>query len=437
MKKRIAALVLACALVLCAAPLSFAQEGVRIVFWHSMSDAAGQLVEKYVQEFNDTVGKEKGITVESVFQGTYADVTTKMNSIISAGQTNDLPDVMNLDATGKIAYQASGVAYTADEAAADDPAFGEGLLESVMGNWKFAGQQLGLPFAASTTLLFYNKTLLDQAGLPAPQTFQDIIKVAAALPKTTADGAELVTYAALPNTPTLANWLGQMGSYVVDIEYGSEATATALVCIENGALAAFLTEWKAMYDAGALKNVAGSTDSFVAGQLALITTSSSNVTSLLSKINGAFELGVAFYPKVNAEASFGATVSGSSLVMFDHDNEARKAAARELVKYLTSPAVQADFAAGTGYTPVNKGSAEESTYKDLLASFPQHGVALEQLSLTPAAMRSVTVGPSRDFYYAIQDTVSAMLEEGLSVEETVELMEEELGGLLYQFNQAN
>ncbi|HSK68559.1 MAG TPA: extracellular solute-binding protein, partial [Candidatus Limnocylindria bacterium] len=148
-------------------------------------------------------------------------------------------------------------------------------------------------------------------------------------------------------------------------------------------------------------------------------------------------LGVAFYPKVNEAASFGATVSGSSLVMFDHGSDARKAAARELVKYLTGAAVQADFAAGTGYAPSNKGAAGEQAYRDLLAKFPQHSVALEQLAVTPAAMRSVTVGPARDFYYAIQDTVSAMLDEGLSVEETVELMEEELNGLLFQFNQAN
>ena len=46
---------------------------------------------------------------------------------------------------------------------------------------------------------------------------------------------------------------------------GSEGTATELACIDNGALAAFLTQWKAMYDAGALINESGSADMFIAG----------------------------------------------------------------------------------------------------------------------------------------------------------------------------
>jgi pilus assembly protein TadC len=47
------------------------------------------------------------------------------------------------------------------------------------------------------------------------------------------------------------------------------------------------------------------------------------------------------------------------------------------------------------------------------------------------------VGPAKDFYYAIQDNIAMMLDEGLSVEETVETMAEELGGLLRQYEQAN
>ena len=60
-----------------------------------------------------------------------------------------------------------------------------------------------------------------------------------------------------------------------------------------------------------------------------------------------------------------------------------------------------------------------------------------QLTQTPGSMRSVTVGPSKDFYYAIQNHVSDMLTRNLSPEETAALMIDELNGLLLQYSRAN
>ena len=438
MMKKLLCLAMALLLAVCMTGCVSAEETVKIIFWHSMSEEAGVLIEGYIRDFNATVGRDKGIEVELVYQGQYAESVNKMNNMLSGKSYDTLPDVMQLDATGKVNYYASGVAYTADDAAAEDAAFlADDLLPAALGNWNFAGVQLGWPFATSTTLLYYNKTLLDSVGAAAPRTFRDIITLAAALPKTTADGRELTPYAAVPNTPTLANWLGQMGSYVVNFRNGSEASATELDCIENGALEAFLTAWKELYRAGALKNVSGSTDSFVTGQLALMTGSSSNVTAVLNRVDGAFELGVGYYPKVDDDASFGATVSGSCLVMFDHGSAERRAAARELVRYLTGAAVQADFAVGTGYIPSNQAAVEEEVYQQLIARYPQYGVALEQLAVTPADMRSVTVGPAADFYYTIQNCISDMLDDDMSPQETAGIMADELGGLLYQYAQAN
>ena len=441
MKKKTLSLLLSAVLLLSLSLPALAAENatpVSIVFWHSMSDTAGTLIDKFVKEFNETLGMEKGITVEAVFQGQYSDATTKLNSILSAESYADLPDVMNLDATGKVAYYSSGAAYLLESALKDDPSYDiSQILDIALANWTFAGAQLGMPFAASTSIMFYNKTLLDTAGAEAPQTFSDIIALNEKLPKTTADNTPLATFSVVPNTPSLANWIGQLGSDVVDKENGSEAMAENLDCVENGALETFLTEWKAMYDAGALVNAPGSSDMFVAGQLALYPASSSNISSLLGKIGESFELGVTYYPKVNEAASMGATVSGSCLVMFDKQDEQKKAASWEFVKYLASAQVQAEFAANTGYIPVNKGAADVPSYQELLAQYPQYGVPLSQLSLTPATMKSVTVGPAKDFYYAIQDNVAAMLDEGWAVDEAVEIISEELNGLLYQYKQAN
>ena len=406
-------------------------ETTRIVLWHSMSEEAGALMDKYVQEFNDTVGKEQGIQVEAVFQGTYAEAVTKMNGMLMNGQLDALPDVMQLDATGKVSFAAAENAYTMDAALAEHPeADLSGILAPALTNWQLSGAQLGLPFATSTTVTYYNKTALEAAGFADPETLTDIGKMAAL-------AAEGVTvYACVPNTPTLANWLGQLGSDLVDNHNGTEGTATALDCVENGALAEFLTAWKDLYATGALANANASTDEFVAGRQLIMTSSSSSIASLLGRIGEAFELGVSGYPRVNDNAAAGATVSGSCLVMFDH-GEARRAAAWALTGYLTSADVQADFARGTGYLPANAAAAESEAWQALIAEYPQYQVGLEQLMATPDTMRSVTVGPSADFYYAIMNDISDMLDSDLSVEETVEILGDDLNGMLEQYLRAN
>ena len=107
--------------------------------------------------------------------------------------------------------------------------------------------------------------------------------------------------------------------------------------------------------------------------------------------------------------------------MFDSQDALKKEASWAFLQYLTSADVQADFAAGTGYVPSNTASVDSESYQTLLAEYPQYQIAMDQLLATPADMRSVTVGPSTDFYYAIMQCCSDMLEYDQTVEETVEL----------------
>ena len=427
MKKLLSLMLILSLLTLCVPAL--AEAPVKLVFWHSFTESSGTLLQQLVDDFNAGEGAALGIEVEAVYQGSYADATQKLNGILLAGDTASLPDVMMMDATGKVTYFNSGAAYTVDDAMADHPDDDMGgMLDAAMDNWAYSGVQLGLPFATSTTVLYYNKTMLDAAGLAAPDTLADIAAMSGRLPE------GVTVYATVPNTPTLANWLGQLGSDLVDKRNGSEGSATALACVDNGALSAFLTAWQSLYQSGALKNSAGSSDEFVAGTLAMMTGSSSSLTSYLGRIGDAFELGVAAYPRVTDEATAGATVSGSCLVMF---RGGHTDAAWSLVKYLTGAEAQARLAVATGYMPSNRAALETDAWQQLITDTPSYAVAFDQVMSTPAGMRSVTVGPSADFYYAIQNCVSDMLDQSLTVDEAIDLMADELNGLLEQYNRAN
>ncbi len=410
-------------------------EPVTITFWHSASDEAGVLMDKYISDFN--ASNEYGITVNAIYQGQYSDAVTMLKAVLSAENYAELPDVMQLDATGKVAYFDSGRDFTIDEAvkAYADDSFLDSYLAVALSNWQYSGAQLGLPFATSTTVTYYNKSLLDKAGWDhAPATFAEVIALHNDMK---AAGMTQAALQCIPNTPTLANWVGQLGSYVVNNANGSEAAASELACIDNGALAAFLTEWKTMYDAGALKNEQSSTDAFVAGEVALMTSSSSAIAGITEKVNGAFEVGVSNYLRVNDAAEEGATVSGSCLVMFDSGEELRRQASWCFLQYMTSADVQADFAANTGYIPGNTAALETEAYKAAVEATPAYKTVYDQLTGTPSSMRSVTVGPASDFYYTIMQCVSDMLEQGQTVDETVDIMSDELGGLLFEYTRNN
>lgn len=410
------------------------EEPVTITFWHCASDDAGVLIDKYVKEFNET--NPYKITVNAIYEGQYSDATTLMKTIVFAENWKELPDIMQLDATGKVAYFDSGKAFTIDDAVAffkDD--IKKNYLTSAMGNWQFAGKQLGLPFAVSTTITYYNKDILKAAGWDyCPDTFSDVIKLAEDMKKV---GIKADAYGTVPNSPSLANWIGQLGSYVVNNSNGTDDYATKLVCIDNGALRTFLTEWKNMYDKGGVQNKSLSTNQFVSGQVAIFTDSSSKVNSILSKVGGKFQVGTGAYLRVNDKASHGAAVSGSCLVMFDSENDLKKAATWEFMKYMTGAKVQADFAIGTGYTPSNLEALTSDVYKELLAKIPQFTTAGEQLEKTSAEMKSLTVGPTIDFYYAIQNEVSSMLAENKSVDSALNSMAEDLQGLLDNWARTN
>jgi sn-glycerol 3-phosphate transport system substrate-binding protein len=419
---------------------------VTISFWHSMTDEAGRAFNEYVKEFNEGPGAEKQITVEAVFQGQYSDATAKLRPLLQTGQSAALPDVMQIDATGVVDYINTDFSFTVDEAFRQDQGYNVSqLMEAPLKAWNYGGVQLGLPVSASTTVMFYNKSLLGEAGITVPPTtFGEIITVAGKLPAANVNGQKLTAFAQMPNSPLLANWIGQIpgkgagASYIVDHNNGRDGNATKLVCDTEGTLLTFLNGWKSMYSAGALLNVSdGLNNLFLTQQTVFLTTSTSNLASFISQIAGRFELGCTYFPRVSAAANYGATVSGSGLFMFDKGSTDKTAAAWEFVKFMTSSGVQARFAAATGYMPVNTGSFNEPVYAAYVKENPQAEIGARQLAETSADMISITVGPSRDFYYEIVNQVSEMLTRNKTPGETVESLSSALNRLLDDYAEAN
>ena len=431
----------------CRRPEPAERDHIHLSFWHSSADAAGLAFDTFVREFNEGPGAAMNVTVEAVFQGQYAEATAKLRPLLQAEQVYALPDIMEIDATGVVDFLQTPFAYTVDEALDRDHSFNlGGIVEAPLRAWNYGGRQLGLPLSASTTIMYYNKSILDAAGITSPPTtFEEIILAARRLPAQNSNGQALTAYANLPNTPLLANWIGQIpgrdgtnASYLVNMRNGRDGDATALTADGEGTLLTFLRAWRDLYEAGALLNLSsGLTNLFLTEQIVFLTASTSQMMSLINQIDGRFELGSSFFPRINASSNFGATVSGSGVFMFNKGDQARLDAAWEFVKFMCSPEIQARFAIATGYMPVNAASSQERIFTEHLERYPQAKVGPEQLAITSPDMMGVIVGPARNFYFEIENQGSAMLSDRRSPEETVGIMSRALNLLLDDYTEAN
>ncbi|MET9967465.1 extracellular solute-binding protein [Streptomyces sp. NPDC006356] len=125
-----------------------------------------KLVEKYEEEHP---GVHVDVTVYS-----WNDVDAKVKEMVDAGKA---PDMAQIGAYAD--YAAEDLLYEADDLLSI-PVQAD-LVAQLADAGQVNGVQYGIPFASSTRLLFYNKTLFRKAGLTPPTTWQELAADAEAL----------------------------------------------------------------------------------------------------------------------------------------------------------------------------------------------------------------------------------------------------------------
>ncbi|MET9764669.1 extracellular solute-binding protein [Streptomyces sp. NPDC006372] len=126
--------------------------------------------DKLVREYE---AEHPGVEIDvSVYS--WNDVDRKVREMVSAG---DPPDMAQIGAYAD--YAAHNQLYKADDLLSIP------VQADFVGQLATAGQvkgvQYGMPFASSTRVLFYNKTLFSKAGITPPETWEDLADDAEAL----------------------------------------------------------------------------------------------------------------------------------------------------------------------------------------------------------------------------------------------------------------
>lgn len=351
---------LAIALTLVTVP-AMADEVREVEFWHTLTGVNGAAIEAIATEFNETIGKEKGIHVNAVYQGN--DNSEKLKTLAQAQDFGNFPDIAQIAGAGiPSAMGYDSLVPVADLISREGNSITEADIEpNMLRSYTYQNKLIGMPVSCSAILLYYNCDMFREVGLDPANPPTTIAEMAEAIEKLMIKDGDTVTRYGLNvavRRYQMANWIGGQGEYNFfgDNEGGRTAPMTKVTFGEDGTLRAFLTEWEKVVKTGGFKAYEDDINEEFALQLFGMAIMS---TARIGKVNGLvgdnFEWNVAPLPKVNADDKGGIAVGGSCVVMFNPDkDDAQVDAAWEFVQFMVSAEQQFKFHQATGYIPVNK-----------------------------------------------------------------------------------
>src|SRR6185312_1654454 len=135
----------------------------RIVWWHAMTGALNEQVNRIVTTFN---ASQPAIEVEAIQKGTYSET---MTAVIAAWRANQAPHLVQVFDVGTGSMLAAGPAtkqvwqLIQETGVALDP---NAYIPAVKGYYSLPdGRMASMPFNSSTAVMWYNKDAFEKAGL--------------------------------------------------------------------------------------------------------------------------------------------------------------------------------------------------------------------------------------------------------------------------------
>ncbi|MBG0815688.1 extracellular solute-binding protein [Planomonospora sp. ID82291] len=133
-------------------------------------------------------GEQAGVTI----QRTAYDTTALTNQALLAGQEGNAPDVILLDNPAVSTLADAGMLSAMSDFGLDANRFDKNLIAA----GELDGKTYGIPIGANTLALYYNKKILDEAGVD-PASVKDWASLTAALKKVKAAGKKPITFAGI------------------------------------------------------------------------------------------------------------------------------------------------------------------------------------------------------------------------------------------------
>lgn len=390
MKKRLLAMLLACAmcvsLAACGAkeettaetPATTSEaatvtEPITIQFWHDRtSDNDLAYLQETIKQFNET--NEFGITVEEVAQGYLDNVQAAVETAIAAG---DAPVLADLSCNGIPLFASEGVLADLTPYVERDGFDMDNIVKELTGYIYYGDEIVTMPYTRGTAILYYNKGLYEAAGLDhAPTTLEELNTYAKKIYEDSNGEVKGIGYTIEPNyyqhfiLASLNDGAGFM-----------DKDGLGAGCLEDGSMEKFLTDWFTWTEEGwceipALSGASSAIqEAFYNGKLAGFVSSSNRATSISNKsADAGIDLGMAL---TVGYGGYSAPIGGGSIGVIEATNSPEEvAAAWEFIKFLMSDELVASNHIRTGVLPTTYTAVEGETLQNFWADPANEGYKL-------------------------------------------------------------
>ena len=365
------------------ASLSAAQAQTEIQWWHAMGGELGAKLEEITKGFNDS---QDDYTVVPSYKGTYPET---MTAAIAAFRAQQQPAIVQVFEVGTGTMMAAEGAIVPvhqlmqDQGADFDP---QAFLPAVVGYYTDTeGNMLSMPFNSSTPILYYNKTAFEKAGLDPetpPKTWAEMEEFSKKIIESGAASCGFTTgWISWIHTENLSAWHNQP---IGTEQNGFGGTATRLTL--NGPVQ--VKHWenlKRLSDEGIFKYggpVGGDNapPMFYSQECAMIMNSSASRAGVIANAKD-FEVGYGMLPYYDdvEGAPQNSIIGGATLWVLSGRPAEEYAGVAKFFEYLSSPAVQADWASFSGYLPITQAAADEMA--GFYAENPGADTGIKQITL--------------------------------------------------------
>lgn len=372
----------------------------RITWWSNHPGASKPIEEELIRRFT----AETGIEVDLVTAGAnYDEVAQRFQA--SAG-TNNVPDLVGASDVWWFRYMINGQILPVDDVAAhlgiDTADYNTGLYN----DYEFNGSHWAFPYARSTPLFYYNRTLFKAAGLPdrAPKTWDEYNSWA---PDLAAANGGAVPMALGSDTSWSAWWFCNI-MWGLGGQYSKEWTLTLddPKTLEAGEFLRRMIHRDQTVAVSAADYVAD----FTAGVSSCTIASTGSLSGILEAAK--FDVGTGFLPE--GPAGPGCPTGGTGIAIAAEKSPEQQLAAAMFLQFIGEPEQTAYFSANTGYMPVRTSAADSAEMQAVYAKAPQFRTAVDQLATTRVQDWARSFVPSGDQHLTtalekimLQDTPAA------------------------------
>ncbi len=366
--KRFLNILLVLMLVLTTASTAMAENSGKTVihFWHCHSGAVAEAHEHLVNAFN--ASQDKIEVVLDYEANSYYDLNSKVKAAILARNAPEvsLGEVMTMSNLAK-----SGTIQPLDGFIAADESFHyDDYAEGVKTNTIINGKVYGMPYQRSTAILYFNKTMLKEAGLNenGPSTFEELAEFCKVLTKEGQIGMVQQLTAWIHEILVDAFGGTMINDEQTEVTFNSENAMKAMAFYRTG----IAEGWLNVKVGGTA--TADARLEFQNMRSAFVIDSTGTLNTYQGYADGmGFELGACVMPGVASSAG------GCNLVMIANLEEEKAQAAWTFMKFMNSYESALYTTEVTGYLPILNSLISGEEMAKIYEEKPIFAVAAQQV----------------------------------------------------------